>query len=117
MNLALSHLPLTLAQAPGPPSMTDMALNFAPFVLIFVIFYFLLIRPARQRQKALQQMIEGLKRGDKVVTSGGLYGEVAAIDGAVILLKIADNVKVRVARSAISGLEQGAEQTEKGGVK
>lgn len=117
MDLALPTLPLTLAQAAGPPSMTDMLVNFAPFVLIFVIFYFLLIRPARQRQKALQQMIDALKRGDKVVTSGGLYGEVAAIDGSVVLLKIADNVKVRVSRSAISGLEPGAEKTEKGGDK
>lgn len=99
----------TLAQAPKP-SMTDTVVQFLPFVLIFVIFYFLLIRPARQRQKSLQQMIDNLKRGDRVVTSGGLHGEVAAIDGPVVWLKIADNVKVRVSKSAISGLEQSAEK-------
>jgi preprotein translocase subunit YajC len=107
----------TLAQA-ARPSLTDTLVNFLPFVFIFVIFYFLLIRPARQRQKALQQMIESLKRGDKVITSGGLHGEVAAIDGAIVWLKIADNVKVKVSRSAISGLGESAEKgSEKGSEK
>jgi preprotein translocase subunit YajC len=101
---------LMVAQA-AQPSMADTFVQVVmPFLLIFVIFYFLLIRPARQRQKTLQQMIENLKRGDKVVTSGGLHGEVAAIDGPVVWLKIADNVKVRVSKSAISGLEQSAEK-------
>lgn len=99
-----------LAFAEGTPS-GGMALVqlLAPWLLIFVIFYLLLIAPMRKRQKALQQLLADLKRGDKVVTSGGLFGEVAAVDGANVVLKIADNVKVRIAKSAISGLEAEAE--------
>jgi preprotein translocase subunit YajC len=80
-------------------------INMVPMVAIFVIFYFVLVVPMRKRQKAVQTLVENLKKGDRVVTTGGLYGEIAAIDTSVIVLKIADNVKVRVARSAIAGLE------------
>jgi preprotein translocase subunit YajC len=78
-------------------------------LVIFAIFYFLLIYPVRKRQKALQKVVESLKRGDKVVTNGGIYGEVAAVEGAVVHLKIADNTKIKVAKSAIAGLEGEAE--------
>jgi preprotein translocase subunit YajC len=80
-----------------------------PMVAIFAIFYFLLIWPVRKRQKALQALVESLKRGDKVVTNGGIYGEVAAVEGPVIHLKLAENMKIRVAKSAIAGLEGEAE--------
>jgi len=80
-----------------------------PMVFIFAIFYFLLVWPVRKRQKALQRVVENLQRGDKVVTNGGIYGEVAAVEGATILLKIADNLKIKVAKSAIAGLEGEAE--------
>lgn len=101
-------LPLLQAQAEGAPGW----LQFAPYLLIFVIFYFLLIAPARKRQKALQQTIDALKKGDRIVTNGGLYGEVASVDAAVVVLKIADGVKVKVAKSAISGLEPGQSKAE-----
>ncbi len=87
-------------------------LGLVPMVAIFAIFYLLLVAPMRKRQKALQQTIAALKKGDRVVTSGGLYGEVAGIEGNVLILKIADNVRVRVAKSAVSGLE-GDKETEK----
>ena len=76
---------------------------------IFAIFYFLLIAPMRKRQKATQAMIAALKKGDKVVTNGGLYGEIAAVQEELVILKLSDSVKVRVAKSAISGLEGSAE--------
>lgn len=76
-----------------------------PMLAIFAIFYFLLIWPVRKRQKALQKLVEDLKRGDKVVTNGGIYGEVAAIEGGVIYLKISENTKIKVAKSAVAGLE------------
>ena len=76
-----------------------------PLVLIFVIFYFLLIRPARTRQKQVQKMLDALKTGDKVVTSGGLLGTVAGLDSAVVQLRISDKVKVDVTRSSIVGLQ------------
>jgi preprotein translocase subunit YajC len=88
-------------------------LQFVPILVFFAIFYFVLIAPMRKRQKALQQLIAALKKGDRVVTNGGLYGEVAAIEGSVVHLKVADNVRLRVAKSAISGLET----TEEGGGK
>jgi preprotein translocase subunit YajC len=87
-------------------------LQLAPLFLIFVLFYVLMIVPMRKRQKAVQQMVENLKKGDRVITNGGLYGEVAAVTGATVVLKIADNVKVRVAKTAITGLEP---EAEKGG--
>ena len=79
--------------------------QFLPIIIIFGIFYLLLIAPMRKRQKKLQEMIDGLQKGDKVVTTGGLFGEVAAMDDKVVHLKIADKVKIRVSRSAIGGKE------------
>jgi preprotein translocase subunit YajC len=90
---------------------TNPIIQFAPLLVIFALFYVLMILPMRKRQKAVQQMVENLKKGDRVITNGGLYGEVAAVIGPAVLLKIADNVKVKVAKSAISGLEP---DTEKG---
>lgn len=99
---------LVVAQA--KPSTGEFLVSLAPILVIFGIFYFLLLRPARKRQQSLQKLIEALKRGDKVLTNGGLYGEVVSVDGPVVLLKIADNVKVRVSKAAISGLEASAEK-------
>lgn len=96
--------------AQAPPSSGEFLVSLAPILVIFAIFYFLLLRPARKRQQDLQRVVENLKKGDKVLTSGGIYGEITAVDGAVVFLKIADNVKVRVAKSAISGLEASAEK-------
>jgi preprotein translocase subunit YajC len=79
--------------------------GLAPMLLIFVIFYVVLMLPMQKQRKALQQVIANLKKGDKVVTSGGLYGDVVSVEGASVILRIADNVRVRVAKSAISGLE------------
>jgi preprotein translocase subunit YajC len=59
----------------------------------------------RKRQKALQQTIESLKKGDRVITTGGIYGEVSAIDTTTVVLKIADNVRIKIAKSAVAGLE------------
>jgi preprotein translocase subunit YajC len=97
----MSVLALTIAQATPQSGL----MNFLPLVLIFGIFYFLLIAPMRKRQKTLQAMIAALKKGDKVVTNGGIYGEVYAIEDETLILKVADNVRLKVARSAIASLE------------
>jgi len=94
-------LPVALQASGGQSPLYSLA----PMVLIFAIFYLVLLWPMRKQRKALQQMIENLQKGDRIVTTGGLYGEVAAVDGPTVLLKIADNVKVRIAKSAIAGLE------------
>jgi preprotein translocase subunit YajC len=76
-----------------------------PFILILVILYVLMILPAQRRQKKLSAMIAALKNGDKVVTNGGIYGTVVGLDNESIQLRIAEQVKIRVARSAIAGLQ------------
>ena len=83
--------------------------SLVPIFLVFGIFYFLLLAPMRKRQKALQKVVEGLKRGDKVVTNGGLIGEIAAVEDRIVHLKLGENMKVRVLKSAIAGLEGSAE--------
>ncbi len=82
---------------------TDMLIQLAPFVLIFVVMYFLILRPQQKRAKSHQEMVNSLRRGDVVVTAGGLVGKVArVVDETEIELQIADNVKVRQLRSQIS---------------
>jgi len=83
-----------------------------PMVLVFVLFYFLIIVPQRKRQRAVDEMLNNLKPGDKVVTNGGLYGQIVSLreDKRTVQLKVADNVRVEVARSAISGLQEIPEQ-------
>jgi len=78
---------------------------FLPLAIIMVIFYVLLILPAQRRQKKTQAMLNELKTGDKVVTNGGLYGTIVSVDGDAVQLRIADQVKVKVARSAVAGLQ------------
>jgi preprotein translocase subunit YajC len=87
--------------------------GLVPMLLIFVIFYVVLMLPMQRQRKALAQTIAALKKGDRVITSGGLYGEVTAVEGATVMLRIADNVRVRVAKSAISGLEGESDKSDK----
>ncbi|WP_127089395.1 preprotein translocase subunit YajC [Aquabacter cavernae] len=82
---------------------TDMLIQLAPFLLIFVVMYFLILRPQQKKAKAHQEMVNSLRRGDVVITSGGLVGKVArVVDEAEVELQIADNVKVRQLRAHIS---------------
>jgi len=80
-------------------------LQLLPILAIMGIFYVLLILPAQRRQKKTQEMINALKNGDKVITNGGLFGTIVGIEGDSIQLRIADQVKVKVLRSAVSGLQ------------
>ena len=73
--------------------------------MMFAIMYFIVIRPQQKQRKRTQEMLAAIKSGDKVVTNGGLYGSISGIDGETVILKIADQVKVRVARSAIAQVE------------
>jgi preprotein translocase subunit YajC len=79
-------------------------LQFAPIVAIGLVFYFLVIAPANKQRKKTQEMISSLQKGDNVITTGGIYGTVQGVEPDAVYLKIADNVKVKVARSAISGV-------------
>jgi preprotein translocase subunit YajC len=83
-----------------PPSPGGM---LVPMVAVFVIMYFLVIRPQNKRQKQLQEMVSNLKTGDRVVTNGGIHGQVSNVkDGQTLVLKIADNVKIEVEKSAVA---------------
>ncbi len=76
---------------------------FVPLILIFVIFYFLLLRPQQKKAKQQKDFLSDLKAGDMVVTSGGLHGKITALTDAVVTLEIADKVRVRVSRTYIAG--------------
>jgi len=84
---------------------TGAIMQIAPIVLMFGIIYVLLFLPAQRRQKKTQEMINALKNGDKVITSGGLFGTIVGLEGDSIQLRIADQVKVKVLRSAVTGLQ------------
>ena len=80
-------------------------MTFVPLVLIMLIFYFLLILPAQRRQKKTTQMLQALKNGDKVITNGGIYGTIVGLEDEAVQLRIADQVKIKLSRSAIVGLQ------------
>ena len=90
-----------MAQGAGGNSL----LQLLPILAIMGIFYVLLILPAQRRQKKTEEMINALKNGDKIITNGGLFGTIVGIEGDSIQLRIADQVKVKVLRSAVSGLQ------------
>jgi preprotein translocase subunit YajC len=79
-------------------------IQFAPLALIFVVFYFLLIRPQQQKAKEQRTLIDNLKRNDEVIMAGGLYGKVVALTDKVLTLEVAPNVRVRVERAQVSSL-------------
>ncbi|MGH7230692.1 MAG: preprotein translocase subunit YajC [Nitrospiraceae bacterium] len=85
-------------------------LSFVPFILIFVVFYFLLILPQQKRQKKLKSMLEALKKGDKVVTSGGIWGTVTNLGKETVTLQIADNAKIKIQRDHIARVRADEEE-------
>ena len=90
-------------------------ISFMPLIIIFVIFYFLLIRPQKKKQQEHGQMLENLKRGDKVITTGGIYGTIESKDdtNGRFQLKIANQVKITVTKSAVAGLQRSEASEEK----
>lgn len=78
--------------------------SFFPLIVIFVIFYFFLIRPQQKKAKEHQQMLNAVKKDDKVLTTGGIYGVVTNVKNDILEVKIAENVKVQVAKSAVSNV-------------
>ena len=81
------------------------------FSLIILIFYFMIMRPQQKRQKERQKLLESVQKGDKVVTTGGVHGTVIGIEEKTVLVQIAENVKVKYERSAISSITRGNETT------
>ena len=98
--------------APGARPQGNMLTALVPFILVFVIFYVLIILPSRKKQKKHQDMVDALKPGDKIVTTGGIYGTVMGTQKDRIELKISANVKIDVTRNAI-GVILGDKKEEK----
>ena len=93
------------AQGSSPFGGDNMLIQLLPFVLIFVIMYFLILRPQQKRAKEHQELVKNLRRGDTVITSGGLVGKVTkVVDEDQIEVEIADGVRVRQVRSMVSGV-------------
>ena len=84
-----------------------------PFILVFAIFYLLIILPSRKKQKKHQEMVENLKPGDRVVTSGGIFGTVMGVQPDRIELKIATNVKIDITKSAVGAIVGPTEKSNK----
>lgn len=98
---------IIILAATGVPAAPAQGFDFSFLLMmgmIFVIFYLFLIRPQAKRQKQHQAMIEALKRGDEVVTSGGIYGKITGLTDAIITVEVAPNVRIKVSRGSVSGL-------------
>ncbi len=92
------------AQAASAAPMGSNLMQFVPLILIFVVFYFLLIRPQQKKLKDHRAMLEAVRRGDRVVTTGGIIGLVTKADDKELTVEIAENVRVRVTRDGISAV-------------
>lgn len=95
---------ISQAWAADAPPQADPIMSFLPLILIFVVFYFLLIRPQQKRAKEHKTMVQGLKKGDWVVTNGGLLGKVTDLGENFAKLQVSDGVEVKVQRAAVAAL-------------
>lgn len=95
-----------LQGAPAPPSVFEA---FLPMAIVFGIFYVLVIGPSRKKQADQDKLLKSLKAGDRVVLSSGIYGVIEGVEGADAYVRIADKTKIRVQRSAITGLDGGGD--------
>lgn len=101
-NIALLGMgQLPQAGAGGASPQSSLISMFAPLGIIFVIFYFLLIRPQQKQQKKLQQMLTSMRKGDSVVTRGGIHGKIVGVADNIITVEIANNVNVKMSRDAV----------------
>lgn len=91
------------AAAPAAGGMAGGFASFLPLILIFVVFYFLLIRPQQKQAKQHQAFLNDLKKGNKVITKGGIYGEIIGISDSVLTLEIAENIRIKIDRASIAG--------------
>ena len=89
----------------GAPANSLLANPLLLMIPLLVVFYFLMLRPAQTRQKKIAQMLANLKNGDKVITNGGIYGTIVGLEDDAIQLRIAEQVKIKVSRNAIAGLQ------------
>ncbi len=103
---------LAMAPPPGQQGGGSMISTLIMFGAIFLIFYFMIIRPQQKRQKEREKLLNSLKKGDKIITTGGLHGTIAGIDEKTVLIDVGNNVKLKFDRSAINTVA-GAKKEEK----
>lgn len=104
---------LVVLQAQGGNPTMQMVSTLVTFGLVFVIFYFLIIRPQNKKQKEMQKMIAAVKKGDKVVTIGGVHGTVHAVKDGTIVVRVDDNCRIEFSKSAIAAVTaKGEEKAE-----
>lgn len=102
-----------MAPSQGGSSGEGLASTLIMFALIIGIFYFMILRPQQKRQKERQKLLDSLKKGDRVVTAAGVYGTIAGLDDKTALVQVADNVKLKFERSAITTvLSEGSGETK-----
>ncbi len=89
----------------APPEGGSPWLQFVPFVLVLAIFYFIILLPMRRKQQKAQQFLENLKVGDRIITTGGIYGQVTRLGDESIQLQIADKIRIEIAKAAIGGYQ------------
>lgn len=104
------HYLIAMAQ-PGQGGQPNTFAAFMPLIFIFVIFYFLLIKPQQKKQKEIQKMLSDIQKGDKVITSGGIHGIVANVKDNIVTVKVADNVKIDISRNCIATIKKGTGET------
>lgn len=109
----MSFIPFLTAGAQQAAGTAGLAGSFIPLLLIIVIFYFFLIRPQNKKQKETEKMLNALKKGDKVITIGGIHGVVSAVKEHTVVIKVDDNCKIEFNRSAISTVELSDEEKAK----
>lgn len=108
----MSYIPFLTAGA-APAGAAGFAGTLVPFLLIIVIFYFFLIRPQNKKQKETEKMLNALKKGDKVITIGGIHGTISSVKEKTVIVKVDDNTKIEFNRSAISSVELSDEEKAK----
>ena len=91
-----------MAQPPGAAGSANPIASFMPIILMFVILYFLLIKPQQKKQKEHQKMLTELKKGDKIVTTGGIHGVISNIKENTLTVKIAENVRIDISKGHVS---------------
>jgi preprotein translocase subunit YajC len=96
------HIFLAQAQSPPPTGPGGGIGFFVPFIFIFIIMYFVMFRPQKKRQEQQQKLISALKTGDRVVTNGGIHGLISNVKETTVIVKVADNVKIEMEKSAIT---------------
>lgn len=103
--LLLSTFVISSYADPAAPAAGGNPLgSFIPLIFIFVIFYFLLIRPQQKKAKEHQKMLSAVKKDDRIITTGGIYGTVTNVKGEILEVKIAEGVKIQLAKSAVSAI-------------